>query len=107
MPQTTAFPITRRGALAAALAAIAWRPALAADDPGQADALHVLNRLAFGPAPGELERVTRMGASTWIAEQLRPDRIAMPSCAAVATMRSIITWACAAPVPYLRDSRSA
>ena len=79
MPQTTAFPITRRGALAAALAAIAWRPALAADDPGQADALHVLNRLAFGPAPGELERVTRMGASTWIAEQLRPDRIAMPS----------------------------
>jgi uncharacterized protein (DUF1800 family) len=79
MPQTNVFPITRRGALATALAAIAWRPALAADDPGQADALHVLNRLAFGPAPGELERVTRMGASTWIAEQLRPDRIAMPS----------------------------
>ena len=79
MPPTNVFPITRRGALAAALAAIAWRPALAADDPGQADALHVLNRLAFGPAPGELERVTRMGASTWIAEQLRPDRIAMPS----------------------------
>ena len=79
MPQTTAFPITRRGALAATLAAIAWRPAFAAEDPGLADALHVLNRLAFGPAPGELERVTRMGASTWIAEQLRPERIAMPS----------------------------
>ena len=79
MPQTTAFPITRRGALATALAAIAWRPSFAAEDPGQADALHVLDRLAFGPAPGDLERVTRMGASMWIAEQLRPERIAMPS----------------------------
>ena len=79
MSQTTAFPITRRGALAAALAAIAGRPALAAEDPGLADALHVLDRLAFGPAPGDLERVARLGASTWIAEQLRPDRIAMPS----------------------------
>ena len=79
MPQTTAFPITRRGALATALAAIAWRPSFAAEDPGQTDALHVLDRLAFGPAPGDLERVTRMGASMWIAEQLRPERIAMPS----------------------------
>ena len=42
--------MTRRSALAAALAAVAWRPALAVEDANgaQADALHVLNRLAFG-----------------------------------------------------------
>jgi len=36
---------------------------------------HVLNRLAFGPRPGDTERVRRMGVDAWIAEQLRPERI--------------------------------
>jgi uncharacterized protein (DUF1800 family) len=73
--------ITRRTALAAALAALAWRPALAANDGGDAtaDALHALNRLAFGPAPGDLERAARMGAPAWIAEQLHPENIALPA----------------------------
>ncbi len=81
MTLSTALPITRRGALAAAVAALAWRPAFAvADaDASQADALHVLNRLAFGPAPGDLERVARMGAPAWIAEQLHPERLALPA----------------------------
>jgi uncharacterized protein (DUF1800 family) len=72
---------TRRAALAAAAAAMAWRPALAAveADSGQADALHVLNRLAFGPAPGDLERVARMGVPAWIAEQMNPERLALPA----------------------------
>ncbi len=35
-----------------------------------ADARHVLNRLAFGPRPGEVERVARGGAQRWIDEQL-------------------------------------
>jgi uncharacterized protein (DUF1800 family) len=76
-----ALPMTRRGALAAALAAMAWRPTFAAEtaagDPSEA--LHVLNRLAFGPAPGDLDRVTRLGASAWIAEQMHPERLALPS----------------------------
>ena len=81
MTLPTALPMTRRGALAAAVAAMAWRPAFAAaaPDAGQADALHVLNRLAFGPAPGDLERVTRMGTHAWIAEQLQPERLALPA----------------------------
>ena len=81
MTLPTALPITRRGALAAALAAVAWRPALAvADgDAAQAEALHVLDRFAFGPAPGELERVTRLGAGAWVAEQLQPERLALPT----------------------------
>jgi uncharacterized protein (DUF1800 family) len=92
MSLPTALPMTRRGALAAALAAMAWRPASAADavagDP--AEALQVLNRLAFGPAPGDLDRVTRMGASAWIAEQLHPERLALPSWLAsqLATLRT-------------------
>ncbi|MEP6502816.1 MAG: DUF1800 domain-containing protein [Betaproteobacteria bacterium] len=81
MPQPALPTVTRRTALAAAVAALAWRPARAADDEGAAadQALHVLNRLAFGPAPGDLERVTRMGAPAWIAEQLHPERIALPA----------------------------
>ena len=73
--------MTRRSALAAALAAMAWRPTLAADAPpgDPAQALHVLNRLAFGPGPGDLERLAGMGAPAWIAEQLHPERLAMPS----------------------------
>ena len=72
--------MTRRRALAAALGAVAWRPALAvADtDAAQAEALHVLDRFAFGPAPGDLGRVTRMGADAWVAEQLAPERLALP-----------------------------
>lgn len=81
MPLTLAPMITRRSALGVALAALAWRPALAVADAdgAQAEALHVLNRLAFGPTPGDLDRVTRMGAPAWIAEQLHPERLALPA----------------------------
>jgi uncharacterized protein (DUF1800 family) len=43
--------------------------------PEQKRALHVLNRLSFGPRPGELERVKAMGVDRWIEEQLHPERI--------------------------------
>ena len=36
---------------------------------------HVLNRLAFGPRPGEAAQVRAMGVDQWIALQLAPDRI--------------------------------
>ncbi len=38
-------------------------------------ALHALNRLAFGPRPGDVERVTAMGVDKWIEQQLHPDKI--------------------------------
>ena len=38
-------------------------------------ALHALNRLAFGPRPGDADRVARMGVSAYIREQLYPERI--------------------------------
>ncbi len=36
---------------------------------------HLLNRLAFGARPGDVERVRAMGVDAWIAQQLDPDRI--------------------------------
>jgi uncharacterized protein (DUF1800 family) len=36
---------------------------------------HALNRLGYGPRPGDLERVRQMGLSTWIERQLEPERI--------------------------------
>ena len=36
---------------------------------------HVLNRLGYGPRPGDVERVTAMGLAEYIDYQLRPDRI--------------------------------
>jgi len=36
---------------------------------------HVLNRLAFGPRPGDVEKVRAMGVDAWIARQLEPSRI--------------------------------
>jgi uncharacterized protein (DUF1800 family) len=41
-----------------------------------ATAIHVLNRLTFGPSPGDLARVKEMGVSAWIDAQLRPSAAA-------------------------------
>lgn len=41
----------------------------------EARALHVLNRLAYGPAPGDLDRVMKMGPDAYIAEQLHPESV--------------------------------
>ena len=40
---------------------------------------HVLNRLAFGPRPGDYDRVRQIGVDAWIAQQLRPERIPDPA----------------------------
>ena len=39
----------------------------------RARAVHVLNRLSFGPRPGEVDRVLAMGVDRWIDGQLRPE----------------------------------
>jgi uncharacterized protein (DUF1800 family) len=40
--------------------------------------LHVLNRLAFGPRPGDIQRVREMGVEQYIQEQLHPESIPVP-----------------------------
>jgi uncharacterized protein (DUF1800 family) len=37
--------------------------------------LHALNRLAYGPRPGDLERLKQMGLAKWIEQQLNPGSI--------------------------------
>ena len=57
---TAVTPATRRGG------------ALSSDERVR----HVLNRLAFGPRPGDEAAVRAIGVERWIARQLEPDSIA-------------------------------
>ena len=46
--------------------------------PKKADAatiVHVLNRIAFGPRPGDVTRIQEMGLSAYIDQQLHPERV--------------------------------
>jgi uncharacterized protein (DUF1800 family) len=44
--------------------------------PGDRAAVeHALNRLAYGPRPGEIEKVQRAGLAAWIDDQLNPQRV--------------------------------
>jgi uncharacterized protein (DUF1800 family) len=72
-------PITLHGGLSLLLAFLPAAPLPAApaatapsDEP---QIVHVLNRLAFGPRPGDVERVRKLGVASWIEEQLHPERI--------------------------------
>jgi uncharacterized protein (DUF1800 family) len=47
--------------------------------PGRVDAhtaVHVLNRLGFGPRPGDVERIQALGLKWYLEAQLHPERIA-------------------------------
>jgi uncharacterized protein (DUF1800 family) len=59
--------------------AAAWKKDKKIPIPTQMDAqkqaLHALQRLTFGPRPGDVERVTAMGVDKWIDLQLHPERI--------------------------------
>jgi len=41
----------------------------------QKRAVHALNRLAFGPRPGDVQQVMAMGVDQWIDQQLHPEKI--------------------------------
>ncbi|RMG97965.1 MAG: DUF1800 domain-containing protein [Chloroflexi bacterium] len=59
LPETLAVP-TAVSTTVAAQTSVAWR---------------LLNRAAYGPRPGDLDRVTKMGAEGWLEEQLHPEQI--------------------------------
>ena len=48
-----------------------------ADQPltEQQKIVHVLDRLGFGPRPGDVERVKKMGLESYLQQQLHPERI--------------------------------
>ena len=70
MRNTSRWVVLAAVVTAGAVAGLAKTPA--ADDR---TVTHVLNRIAFGPRPGDLERVKGLGIQRYIDEQLRPDRI--------------------------------
>src|SRR5580693_3378343 len=37
--------------------------------------VHALNRLTFGPRPGDVEEVQRLGLAKWMEMQLHPEQI--------------------------------
>jgi uncharacterized protein (DUF1800 family) len=41
----------------------------------QRRALHALNRLTFGPRPGDVQQVLAMGVEKWIDQQLHPEKL--------------------------------
>ncbi len=46
--------------------------------PSELKPIHVLNRLAFGPRPGDVERVKSIGVDQYIKEQLSPNSLSPP-----------------------------
>jgi uncharacterized protein (DUF1800 family) len=58
---------------------LAVLPARAAPLTQEQQAVHVLNRLGFGPKPGDIERVGQMGVRRYIDSQLNPAAIAYPA----------------------------
>jgi uncharacterized protein (DUF1800 family) len=44
--------------------------------PADPKVLHLLNRLSYGPRPGDIEKVTAMGAERYIQQQLHPEALA-------------------------------
>jgi uncharacterized protein (DUF1800 family) len=71
----------RLGFALGTLALLAYAAPLAAGDPfatklsKDKQAVHVLNRLTFGPRPGEVEQVRKAGIEKWIRQQLHPELI--------------------------------
>src|SRR6266404_2633561 len=53
--------------------------------------LHALNRLAYGPRPGDMARIKQLGLARWIDQQLDPnsldDRAVEPRLEALPTLR--------------------
>ena len=60
----------------ASVVALASAPAVQRELTVSEQAVHVLNRLAFGPRPGDVDRVQSIGVDRWIKQQLDPSRIA-------------------------------
>ena len=60
-------------------AAVRRAPVRAASLTPEQQAVHVLNRLAFGPRPGDIDSVAQMGVQRYIDGQLNPQALAYPA----------------------------
>ena len=53
---------------------------------------HLLNRAAFGPWPGDVERVRAMGSAAWLDEQLAPELIDDTACSILWRRLETLDW---------------
>src|SRR5215831_9077019 len=58
--------------------------------PPDRQVVHILNRLTFGPRPGDVDQVRRIGLDAWIDQQLHPDRLA-ENAALADRLRALVT----------------
>jgi uncharacterized protein (DUF1800 family) len=72
------YPISAFAAGHSAKAATGTAEARVAPATNKDQIIHVLNRLTFGPRPGDIERVQTMGVWQYVDEQLNPERITDP-----------------------------
>src|SRR5205823_1781544 len=63
-------------AVAAVLSIYAAASGAAAPADDEQTIVHVLNRIAYGPRPGDIERIRQMGVRQYIEQQLHPEHIA-------------------------------
>ena len=68
-------PQVRAAATHAAVPFIVVSPSEPREQTADQQVQHVLNRLGFGPRPGDVAKVRGMGVDQWIALQLASDRI--------------------------------
>jgi len=57
-----------------------WVPERLVLADGVEDGFHLLSRAGFGPWPGDMERVKKIGREAWLEEQLHPERINDTAC---------------------------
>src|SRR5262245_38406411 len=69
-------------ALIAALGVLSTLTGAAAPADDDQAIVHVLNRIGFGPRPGDIDRVRQVGLRQYIEQQLHPERIADDTLAA-------------------------
>jgi uncharacterized protein (DUF1800 family) len=78
-----AWPATSAGQGTKSAESKNWKGRLPISELSEEEAiLHALNRLAYGPRPGEFERVRRMGLEKWIEAQLKPESVSDSALAA-------------------------
>ncbi len=67
--------------------------------------VHVLNRLAFGPRPGQVQEVQKMGWKNWVEEQLYPEKLKWPELEERLKKRSPSLWASMETLENLRKGK--
>src|ERR1700734_2753348 len=65
------------------LLGMAAAPLAAEPAPDRAEIVHVLNRLGFGPRPGDVERFAKIDVREYIDEQLHPEKVDDSACDAL------------------------